>query len=85
MFGINISMTQMDYFWAQAWNYAAFWVIGLISVTPLTKKIVSKLDNRWGETVLYQCVQNGIAFLIFVICLLYIISSSYNSFIYFQF
>lgn len=85
MFGINISMTQMDYFWAQARNYVAFWVIGLISVTPLTKRIVSQLDDRWGERVLYQCVQNSIAFLLFVICILYIISSSYNSFIYFQF
>lgn len=85
MFGINITMTQMDYFWAQAVNYAVFWVIGLIAVTPLSKRIVLKLDSEWGSNMLYQCVRNGLAFLLLGICILYIISSSYNSFIYFQF
>ena len=85
MFGINVTMTQMDYFWAQAINYAAFWVIGLIAVTPISKRIVAKLESRWNASTVYQCVRNTAALLLLGLCILYIISSSYNSFIYFQF
>lgn len=85
MVGLNDTPMNLNYFWAQILNYNVFWIVGIIAVTPLCKNLCKKLDQRWGETVAYQCIQNAAAFLMLVFCIIYIISSSYNSFIYFQF
>ena len=85
MLGVKGTQMDMTYFWAQLLNYKVFWGIGLLAVTPVCKNMVMRLNGKWGESLLYQSIQNVVVLVVFVISLLYVISSSYNSFIYFQF
>ena len=85
MIGRNGTPGDLNYFLAQMINYAAFWIVGLIAVTPLFKKLTTKLNVRFGQNILYQSMRNIGTLLLLGVCILYIIASSYNSFIYFQF
>ena len=85
MIGRNGTPGDLNYFLVQMINYAAFWIIGLIAVTPLFKTLTTKLNVRFGQNILYQSMRNIGTLLLLGVCILYIIASSYNSFIYFQF
>ena len=85
MIGRNGTPGDLNYFLVQMINYAAFWIIGLIAVTPLFKTLTTKLNIRFGQNILYQSMRNMGTLLLLGVCVLYIIASSYNSFIYFQF
>ena len=85
MIGRNGTPADLNYFLVQMINYAAFWIIGLIAVTPLFKTLTTKLNIRFGQNILYQSMRNMGTLLLLGVCVLYIIASSYNSFIYFQF
>lgn len=59
-------------------------VIGLIAMMPIGKNCYEKLKMRMSETV-FTLLENAITLMMFGISVLYVVTGTYNPFIYFQF
>ena len=58
-----------------------FLVVLTIASTPLPKKIYSKLCDKKG----FKAVRLALPVIVFIICVAYLVDSSYNPFLYFRF
>lgn len=59
-------------------------VLGAVACTPALRRLWEKLAGHMSEGV-RTAAANGITLLLFGICVLYVMTSTYNPFIYFQF
>lgn len=66
-------------------NYRAFWILGAVGITPLMKNLAVTLEARFDNSILYWVLRYICVFVLFLLCIVYILASSYNAFIYFQF
>ena len=64
-------------------NYWLFWIVGIIAVTPLPAKLAKKMERKPSAGFLIG--KYIFLLLVFGLSVLYIIGSTYNAFIYFQF
>ncbi len=71
--GVNIS------------NYISFWILGIFAATPFPKKVGQKLMNKYSDSIIFSGVKMLYVLGILFVSVCYIIASSYNAFIYFQF
>ena len=80
LFGGNGSFADGQSLWLLS-NYAIIFIIAGIASTPLFKNLWKKIENKRFAPVL------RVAFIIavFFLCTAYIVSSTYNPFIYFRF
>jgi alginate O-acetyltransferase complex protein AlgI len=62
-------------------NYWPYYVLGLIFSAP----IVPWLDSKLKTSTIYNFVKKLIVLALFVLCIIFLIDSSYNPFIYFKF
>lgn len=85
MLGIGDVLDGMNDFIANILNYRAFWIAGLIGSMPFMRNLGNRLCEKYRDSALFLTVQFFFVFLIFLLCVVYIIASSYNAFIYFQF
>ena len=66
-------------------NYRFFWIAGIVGSTPLMKNLYRALAAKYDSSLLFQISRHLFVFSLFLLCIVYIIASSYNAFIYFQF
>lgn len=66
-------------------NYRAFWIFGIIGATPLMKNLATAFAAKYENSLIFEIIKEACVFLLFLLCIAYIIASSYNAFIYFQF
>ena len=62
-------------------NYWPYYVLGLIFSAP----IVPWLDSKLKTSTIYNFIKKLIVLALFVLCIIFLIDSSYNPFIYFKF
>jgi len=62
-------------------NYWPFYVLGLLFSTP----IIPWLDTQCKTSTIYNFAKKLIVLALFVLCIIFLIDSSYNPFIYFKF
>jgi alginate O-acetyltransferase complex protein AlgI len=62
-------------------NYWPFYVLGLIFSVP----IIPWLDTQFKTSTLYNFFKKCVVLALFVLCIIFLIDSSYNPFIYFKF
>ena len=63
---------------AHLWPYM---LLGIIGSTPLIKKIYDKMNTKVSTGIIYDVFLLGVLFL----CVMYLVNSSFNPFIYFRF
>ena len=83
MFGLNgvdLINSQGIHYLA---TYAFFFIISIVFSTPIIKNLLSKLENSSKRPAYYTAT--AIYLLIFIGSLIYLISSTYNPFLYFKF
>ena len=86
MFGKGIFSTEsLHDFLRFLLNYKYFFVFGIIFSTPMLKKIYLKFEKKYFDSIVYSIVKYSAFLLLFMLSCLYVIASSYNAFIYFQF
>lgn len=86
MFGTGIFTTEsIQEFLRFALNYKYFFILGVVFSTPIFRKIYAILERKFDASVLYGMIKYGGVFLLFLLSCLYVVASSYNAFIYFQF
>ncbi len=66
-------------------NYKTFWIVGFIAMTPALKKLYIYCKTKTNNHILFQGLEYVFIFALLLLDILYIIASSYNAFIYFQF
>jgi len=76
----NFNNLYDNYFLYYLKNYAVNLVIGILASTPLLKYICLK-----NKSAIMQALIGAIVILLFVVCISYMISNSYNPFLYFRF
>lgn len=85
MFGFQTSDVGKSAFMRLLINYKMFWVIGIIGAFPI-KNIWRKVKNeKVKSTILMDILENLYIAVIAVISFIFLVSSSYDAFIYFQF
>lgn len=62
-------------------NYWPFYVLGLLFSTP----IIPWLDTQCKTSTIYNFTKKLIVLALFILCIIFLIDSSYNPFIYFKF
>ena len=81
MFGAN-GMNSIKVFYnlsiAHLWPYM---LLGIIGSTPIIKKLYDKLNSKVVTGIVYDVFLLGVLFL----CVMYLVNSSFNPFIYFRF
>ncbi|MBE6155770.1 MAG: MBOAT family protein [Firmicutes bacterium] len=81
MFGfVNIPFIDNDFFFYLC-NYGIIMLIGLVFCFPIAEKIPDKIKNNAFINVL----RGGIYIILFLISICYIVSDTYNPFLYFRF
>lgn len=63
-------------------NYVLYFVLGIICMFPFFGKFIEKNQKKEG---IMHFLSNAFILFIFVLCILFLIKSSYNPFIYFRF
>ena len=63
-------------------NYVLYFVLGIICMFPFFGKFIEKNQEKEG---IMHFLSNAFILFIFVLCILFLIKSSYNPFIYFRF
>ena len=63
-------------------NYVLYFVLGIICMFPFFGKFIEKSQKKEG---IMHFLSNAFILFIFVLCILFLIKSSYNPFIYFRF
>lgn len=85
MFGLA-DIYQAGYTWK--WyltNYNTFILIaGLFGMLPLLKKVVVQIEKKLNHNI-FDLLCNVATIVLFVISIMYVVTSTYNPFIYFQF
>lgn len=66
-------------------NYLFFWIVGLLLSTPWLFTKLQKISQRFENKALFSFLENCCWCMLWWLCIIYIIASSYNSFLYFQF
>lgn len=66
-------------------NYRMFWIFGILGASPVMKNLYTNFAAKHENSLLIRFAGHLYVFLLFLLCLVYIIASSYNAFIYFQF
>lgn len=85
MLGTGNAAFDLNMFVRLLLNYKFFWILGILASTPLFKDMVHSMAFRYGDSFCFAAVKHVILLLLFVLSVVYIIASSYNAFIYFQF
>lgn len=85
MFGFQTSELGRRAFMRFLLNYKVFWIIGILGVFPLKNIWKTLKMEKVKNIVLVDIVENLYIIVLAIISFIFLISSSYNAFIYFQF
>ena len=80
MFTFNIDKNSINILMSNFLEYKVEWIVAILFCTPIYKKLKIKFSNNW-----FLNIERVFIIILFVITLIYMIASTYNSFIYFQF
>lgn len=80
MFTFNIDKNSINILMSNFLGYKVEWIVAILFCTPIYKKLKIKFSNNW-----FLNIERVFIIILFVITLIYMIASTYNSFIYFQF
>lgn len=83
MFGNGKGMGWMDIV-RFGRNYWLFWIAGILGLTPLPGELVGVIEKKLPHTP-FLIGKYVFLLLVFGLSVLYVVASSYNAFIYFQF
>lgn len=83
MFSFNIDKISLAHVLSYFLNHPLIWIIGFVLVTPIVPKLYSKLF--YTEKNINKLIVAGIFLIIFIVTIIFVVSSSYSSFIYEQF
>ena len=81
MFGLTGNAAADPAVWAALRNHASALVLCAVASMP----VVGWLQQKTGRLGSSEAVKTGICLVLLVLCAAYIVSSSYNPFIYFNF
>lgn len=70
-----------DFYKLSISNLLPFVIIALIAATPLPNKIFEKLNNN----ILLSFIYDALLAIVFLVCIMYLVNSTFNPFIYFRF
>lgn len=85
MLGLGDSVFDYNEFMRVLLNYKYFWILGILAATPLCKRVYNSMSLKYVESRGFVAVKYCVLLILFLLSLVYIIASSYNAFIYFQF
>lgn len=85
MFSFTTTEVGRNEFLRMIINYKFFWIIGCIGVFPVKKCVLNLRKKLSVDAVWWDIVENIYIACLIILALIYLISSSYNAFIYFQF
>ncbi len=86
MFDFSNTHDSYIYVMRSLTNYKAFWIIGFIGMFPVIPWIEKKMAaGSAAVRMLYTVLENIFLAVLFGLSVLFLISGSYNAFIYFQF
>lgn len=85
MLGIGSTQAGLNDLLASLINYKVFWIVGIVGATPLMKNLVLGISDRYQNSAVFYGMKMTCVFVLFILCIIYVVASSYNAFIYFQF
>ena len=86
MFSLKFTHDGYIVFMRRLVNYAAFWLVGLIGIFPVSKVITEFASEKgYRDGTLFAIIENTFVMILLGMSIITLIANNYNAFIYFQF